>query len=108
METIKKYITSELNKVEKQIKLNIDKKDNIFLKNQLLDMIYLIDTYEKYKLQRKNIDKVIILPDIYTCAAEYRIINDCESENKQYWQEINIDNEAIRLHSDDIIIKMKR
>ena len=104
---IRKYINAELSKIEKQLKLNIDKKDNISLKNQLLDMMYLIDIYEKYKLQKKKIEKIITLPTIYTCAAEYRIINDCESDNKEYWQEMEIDNETIRLHSDDIIIKMK-
>ena len=107
MDTIKKYITSELNEVEKQIKLDIDKKENISLKNELLDMLHLVDLYEKYNLKRKNIENIITLPDIYTCSAEYRVVNDCETENRQYWQEIEIDENPIRLHSADLIIKMK-
>jgi hypothetical protein len=107
MNKIKEYIISELEEVERRIKQNIDKASNISLKNELLDMLYLIDLRDKYKLERKNIESIVILPDIYTCAAEYRIINDCESENKQYWQEIKINESPIRLHSADLVIKMK-
>jgi len=107
MNKVKEYIISELNEVEKDIKQNVDKTSNISLKNELLDMLHLIDLYEKYKLKRKNIENIIILPDIYTCAAEYRVVNDCESENRKYWQEIEIDESPIRLHSADLIIKMK-
>jgi hypothetical protein len=107
MNKIKEYIISELNATENRIKQNEDKASNISLKNELLDMVYLIDLYEKYKLGRKNIESIIILPDIYTSAAEYRVVDDCESENRQYWQEIEINGNPIRLHSDDLIFKMK-
>ena len=103
MNKIREYIISELNATEKCIKQNEDRVSNISLKNELLDMVYLIDLYEKCKLKRKNIESVVILPDIYTCAAEYRIIDDCESENRQCWQEIEINRTPIRLHSADLI-----
>jgi hypothetical protein len=107
MNKIKEYIISELNATENRIKRNEDKASDISLKNELLDMVYLIDLYEKYKLSRKNIERIIILPDIYTSAAEYRVVDDCESENRQHWQEIEINGTPIRLHSNDLIFKMK-
>ena len=107
MDKIKDCIISELNEVEKYIKQNVAKVSNISRKNELLDMLYLIDLYEKYNLKRKNIESIITLPNIYTSAAEYRVIDDCESENRQCWQEIEINGTPIRLHSADLIIKMK-
>ena len=57
MEDIKKYIQSKLNNIEAELKRAKSNKVNfIAQKNQLLDMLFLIEIYEKYDISRKNID----------------------------------------------------
>ena len=58
MEDIKKYIQSKLNNIEAELKRAKSNKLNfIAQKNQLLDMLFLIEIYEKYDISRKNIYK---------------------------------------------------
>ena len=108
MEDIKKYIQSKLNNIEAELKRAKSNKLNfIAQKNQLLDMLFLIEIYEKYDISRKNIDKIVILPNTKTDMSEYRLMEDNDLDDKQYWQELVIEEEKIKLHSNDIIIKKK-
>ena len=51
MEDIKKYIQSKLNNIEAELKRAKSNKVNfIAQKNQLLDMLFLIEIYEKYDI----------------------------------------------------------
>ena len=53
MEDIKKYIQSKLNNIEAELKRAKSNKLNfIAQKNQLLDMLFLIEIYEKYDISR--------------------------------------------------------
>ena len=108
MEDIKKYIQSKLNNIEAELKRAKSNKVNfIAQKNQLLDMLFLIEIYEKYDISRKNIDKIVILPNTKTDISGYRLMEDNDLDDKQYWQELVIEEEKIKLHSNDIIIKKK-
>ena len=108
MEDIKKHIQSKLNNIEAELKRAKSNKVNfIAQKNQLLDMLFLIEIYEKYDISRKNIDKIVILPNTKTDISEYTLMEDNDLDDKQYWQELVIEEEKIKLHSNDIIIKKK-
>ena len=109
MEDIKKHIQSKLNNIEAELKRAKSNKVNfIAQKNQLLDMLFLIEIYEKYDISRKNIDKIVILPNTKTDISEYRLMEDNDLDDKQYWQELVIEEEKVKLHSNDIIIKKKQ
>ena len=72
MEDIKKHIQSKLNNIEAELKRAKSNKVNfIAQKNQLLDMLFLIEIYEKYDISRKNIDKIVILPNTKTAYRGY-------------------------------------
>ena len=98
MEDIKKYIQSKLNNIEAELKRAKSNKVNfIAQKNQLLDMLFLIEIYEKYDISRKNIDKIVILPNTKTDISEYKLMEDNDLDDKQYWQELVIEEEKIKL-----------
>ncbi|MGF7108278.1 hypothetical protein [Treponema pedis] len=108
MEDIKKYIQFKLNNIEAELRQsNSDKLNFIAQKNKLLDMLFLIEIYEKYDISRKNIDKIIILPNTTTDISEYRLMEDNDLDDIRYWQEVMIEEKKLRLHSKDIIIKKK-
>ncbi|MEL3912750.1 hypothetical protein [Treponema pedis] len=108
MEDIKKYIQFKLNNIEEELRQsNSDKLNFIAQKNKLLDMLFLIEIYEKYDISRKNIDKIIILPNTTTDISEYRLMEDNDLDDIRYWQEVMIEEKKLRLHSKDIIIKKK-
>jgi len=71
-------------------KLDFLRKITVFISNQHLD---------------KKIDDIVQIADEGTGYSEYRIVNDCESDNKNAW--IEYDNGNIRLTSGDILIKLK-
>ncbi|MFP1872098.1 hypothetical protein ACLEDV_09055 [Lonsdalea quercina] len=54
-----------------------------------------------------SVDSVIPLCDMSSGYSEYRIVNDCESDNRELWVEYKYRNKIIRLDSGDLIIKMK-
>lgn len=52
-------------------------------------------------------EKIIPLINTYTGYSEYRVMNDCESDNKELWIEYIYENNKIRLNTGDILVKMK-
>lgn len=77
---------------ELRLNLNILKKFAIYLKDH--DVI-------------GSLDEIIKLDDINTGYSEYRIINDCESDDSKFWIEYTKDNEVVKLNSGDLLLKMK-
>ena len=61
-------------------------------------------------LNLSNIQRydVIELPFLNTGWSEYRIINDCETDNINDWIELKIDNNFVRLTAGDLIIQKNR
>ncbi len=51
--------------------------------------------------------QVLILPPTktQTPSSEYRIVEDHESDNREWWQELQIDDEPIRLREGDRIVR---
>ena len=77
---------------ELKIKLNLLKKFALFLSQN--------------EIQGK-IDKIIPIIEMNTGYSEYRIINDCESDNKELCLEYIYENNIIRLYPGDLLVKMK-
>ena len=97
MLNIVKHIDNEIislkgSNYELKIKLNILKKFAIFLSQN--------------EIQGK-IEKIIPIIEMNTGYSEYRIINDCESDNKELWLEYIYENNIIRLYPGDLLVKMK-
>ena len=71
------HIDNEINSLkgsnyELRIKLNLLKKIALFLSQNTI---------------QGKIDKIIPIIEMNTGYSEYRIINDCESDNKELWIE---------------------
>lgn len=90
IDNYKKELTLHEASHEEFKKLDFLRKIAIFLSNQHVD---------------KKIEDIIQIMDENSGYSEYRIINDCESDNKDLW--IEYDHGKIRLAAGDILIKMK-
>ncbi|KPH14710.1 hypothetical protein [Chryseobacterium sp. ERMR1:04] len=107
MELVKNMISSEIERINESIKINENKNESIKLKNELLEVLFLINMSEKYHISKNEIKNIFKIPKENTGHSEYRIINDCESDNPLNWREVMINNENMRLQENDIIIKLK-
>lgn len=106
MNEIKDYFNQRLNHIKANLSNpHSDTSALVTQKNQLLDMLYLIEMYEKYDLSRKNIEKILVLPVPSADFSDFRIIEDMETDEQTAWQEVKIDNDIIRLDTNDLIIK---
>ena len=106
MNEIKDYFNQRLNHIKADLSNpHSDASALVTQKNQLLDMLYLIEMYEKYDLSRKNIEKILVLPVPSADFSDFRIIEDMETDEQTAWQEVKIDNDIIRLNTNDLIIK---
>lgn len=107
MITAREFLTSEINRLNGLISNGVDKESNILLKKDLSGIIHALDMFECYQINEKSIDRIVELPDSHTGYSDYRIMNDCESDDPAQWIELKINNETIRLSEGDIIIRKK-
>lgn len=105
--TVREFIAQEIDRLNRLIEQNIDKESNIRFKQELSQTSYLLGIFENYKINKNTVEKILELPDSDTGYSEYRIINDCESDNPGCWIELRVKEEKIRLTEGDIIIKKK-
>lgn len=105
--TVQEFIKKEVDKLNDLINKEIDRESNLQLRKELSETIYLLNVFDNYQISKKTIESILELPNSNTGYSEYRIINDCESDNPNYWIEISIHNEKIRLTEGDIIIRKK-
>ncbi|MBD2799205.1 hypothetical protein ID854_01690 [Xenorhabdus sp. M] len=75
-------------------------RSSLYLKLELLKKITL---YLSNNDLCSKVDEVISIIDMDSGYSEYRLINDCESDNRNLW----IEYKGIRLNAGDLIIKMK-
>ncbi|MGE8433349.1 hypothetical protein [Chryseobacterium joostei] len=105
--TAKEFIAGEIDKLNDLISREVNKESNLQLKKELSETIYLLSILDNHQINKKTIKTILELPDSNTGYSDYRIINDCESDNPGHWIEVNIHNEKLRLAEGDIIIKKK-
>ncbi|MDN3693593.1 hypothetical protein QWZ06_15505 [Chryseobacterium tructae] len=107
MMTAKEFIANEIEKLNDLISNEAHTESTIQLKKELSEAVYVLDIFDRYQISKKTIDMILELPDSHTGYSDYRIINDCESDDVKQWVELNINNENIRLSDGDLIIKKK-
>ena len=89
--------------LKKEMTLDSDRQDDIKKLNFIRKIaIYLSDSDIDGK-----ISDIIQLTNKNTGYSEYRIINDCESDNRELWVEYKNGNEKIILNEGDFLIKIK-
>jgi len=105
--TVKEFVIKEIDSLNILIAEGKDKEANIQMKKNLSETLYLLDLFEKYQLKKENVETVFELPVSSTGYSDYRIINDCESDDPDRWVEVSISGEKIRLSEGDIVIRKK-
>ena len=111
MKTAKQLIEEELQKVVHQLKevslLQEEKQALITYKKELEQLLFLKKLSDTYHLEPKDIEKVIVLPAPSMTFADFRIVDDVETDERVYWKELEIEGENLSLNEGDILIKKK-
>lgn len=103
----KEFITHEIERLNGLIINGINKESNIQLKKELSELLYLQEIAEQYHISKNRIGSIFELPDSNTGYSDYRIMNDCESDDSAQWIELRINGNNIRLSEGDIVIRKK-
>ena len=96
MKTAKRLIEDELQKIIHQLKdvslLQEEKQALVSYKKELEQLLFLKKLSDTYHLEPAAIERTIVLPPPRTDFAGFRIVDDAETEEKQYWEELKIEN----------------
>ena len=111
MKTAEKLIENALMEAAQQLK-NISLSDEekqalITYKKELEQLLFLKKLSDTYHLEPKDIEKVIVLPAPSMAFANFQIIDDVETDEREYWKELEIEGEKLSLNEGDIVIKKK-
>ena len=111
MKTAKQLIEDELQKTIHQLKevslLQGEKQALVSYKKELEQLLFLKKLSDTYQLEPKEIEHIVVLPPPRTDFASFRIVDDAETEEKRWWEELRIENEPIWLCEGDILIKKR-
>lgn len=111
MKTAEKLIENALMKATQQLKntslSDEEKQALITYKKELEQLLFLKKLSDTYHLEPKDIEKVIVLPVPSMAFADFRIVDDVETDEREYWKELEIEGEKISLNEGDILIKKK-
>ena len=111
MKTAEKLIKTVLAEAAQQLK-NITLSDEekqalINYKKELEQLLFLKKLLDTYHLEPKNIEKVIVLPAPSMAFADFRIVDDVETDEREYWKELQVEGENLSLNEGDILIKKR-
>ena len=111
MKTAKQLIEDELQKTIHQLKevslLQGEKQALVSYKKELEQLLFLKKLSDTYHLEPKDIEKVIVLPAPSMAFADFRIVDDVETDEREYWKELEIESENLSLNEGDIVIRKK-
>lgn len=111
MKTAKQLIEEELQKMVHQLKeislSDEEKQALINYKKELEQLLFLKKLSDTYHLEPKDIEKVIVLPAPSMAFADFRIVDDVETDEREYWKELQMESENLSLNEGDIVIKKK-
>ena len=111
MKTAKQLIEDELQKTIHQLKevslLQEEKQALVSYKKELEQLLFLKKLSDTYHLEPVAIERIIVLPPPRTDFANFRLVDDAETEEKQWWEELRIENESLWLCEGDILIKKR-
>ena len=107
MKTVIDYLDQRKNKIKAELK-DGNKKENLLIElKEINNAMGWLNKIEELKL--KNIQKyeILELPDMGTGWSFYRIMNDCETDDINYWIELKKDNMPLQVCMGDILIISK-
>ena len=111
MKTVKQLIEDELQKTIHQLKevslLQEEKQALVSYKKELEQLLFLKKLSDTYHLESKDIEKVIVLPAPSMAFADFRIVDDVETDEREYWKELQVEGKNLSLNEGDIVIKKK-
>ena len=111
MKTAKQLIEDELQKTIHQLKevsfLQVEKQALVNYKKELEQLLFLKKLLDTYHLEQKDIEKVIVLPAPSMAFADFRIVDDVETDEREYWKELQVEGENLSLNEGDILIKKR-
>jgi len=111
MKTAEKLIENALTEATQQLKnislLQEEKQALVSYKKELEQLLFLKKLSDTYHLEPKEIEHIVVLPPPRTDFANFRIVDDAETEEKQWWEELKIENEPLWLCEGDILIKKR-
>ena len=111
MKTAKQLIEDELQKIIHQLKevsfLQEEKQALLSYKKELEQLLFLKKLSDTYHLEPKDIEKVIVLPAPSMAFADFRIVDDVETDEREYWKELEIEGKKLSLNEGDILIKKR-
>ena len=111
MKTAKQLIEDELHKTIHQLKevslLQEEKQTLVSYKKELEQLLFLKKLSDTYHLEPVAIERIIVLPPPRTDFSNFRLVDDAETEEKQCWEELKIENEPLWLCEGDVLIKKR-
>ncbi len=111
MKTAKQLIEDELQKTIHQLKevslLQEEKQALVSYKKELEQLLFLKKLSDTYHLEPKEIEHIVVLPPPRTDFADFRIVDDVETDEREYWKELQVEGENLSLNEGDILIKKK-
>ncbi len=111
MKTAEKLIKTVLAETTQQLKNTSlseeEKQVLVSYKKELEQLLFLKKLSDTYHLEPKEIERIVVLPPPRTDFANFRIVDDAETEEKQWWEEFKIENEPLWLCEGDILIKKR-
>jgi hypothetical protein len=82
------------------------KADLIGNKNLVLYSLKLLKKCESYGIQPNSMFTTLPEQRCQSPSSEYRIVEDCETDNPQLWIELKVKDRYVRLHQGDVVIEV--
>jgi hypothetical protein len=110
MEYVYQLLSNEIDHILEQIKgcPNIEEKTVLIGNKNLLNYsIRLLKKCEEYEIKPSSIFTQLPAQKCQSPSSDYRIVEDCETEDPQWWVEVEIEVRNfhhVRLHEGDVVI----
>jgi hypothetical protein len=79
--------------------------DLINLKTEIELAVGRLELCEKWGIYPKSIIRALPQQKCQTPSSDYRIVEDCETNDRQWWLEADFDGQQFRFHQGDLIIE---
>ncbi len=104
MEYVIRTLLTEKNKLVEELKRNEGANTNVERISEIKKAINWLHKISELKLENIKKYEIVELPDMNTGYSEYRLMNDCETDNIKHWIEFK---DHIGLTPGDFIISRK-
>jgi hypothetical protein len=107
MKTAINYLEQRKNEIRNELK-NGNKNENLLIElKEINNSIKWLNKINELQLKTVERYEIIKLPYMETGSSNYRIMNDCETDNTNEWIELKKDNMPLFMCMDDILIIRK-